>query len=1327
MGQPRIRLVSKEVDQYEDGTQAGSARAKRPRKSVSQHEEAATPAQVKEECLRLYKAVKEMEKDGELVCTAFNKLPPKKEYPDYYVEIQKPIALDIIKGKITRGVYNTIAEFVADIDLMCDNAQRYNIPDSYIHEIAGDIRRNVRALAAVSIYASESPMSPTPQLKLRIRQSASNQSDTSTQEGQSHDNASIAQPPKTKGNAKRKHPQLSDSENDSSYGDASQPKGDAALDELFQAIYDADLGKAVKLLDIPDLPIDDYRKVVLKDMEGEEPENDDFTWAPLHAAACYGRLKVAQILCRRGAKVEAVDTMHKSTPLAWAAYTNRKRLAKFLVREFNANVNARNAHDQLPIQIAVDPGHPMWSEFLLPTDGTHIDLPPPEVHEQPEAKKTPAKKTKTRSQDSSLRLEMPPTAKGTQQLGAALASPQQLARNPATQSSAMSSPSGPALPMPTEGPPIPQCIGGIGHQEVTHPRMAEAMKEIIAQLENLKDEDGASLMEPFEELPDRTEYPEYYEVIAHPMALNLAKKRIELGYRSFDAFNYDMLWIFNNAMFFNEPESDIYSLAVSLEKDYKRICRETVQKYQIPFDTSYNDAVVAEGRYVSRISVGENDVYVGDFVYVKSPTGRRVAMVTRLRVGGPYDRRKFIDGHWMLTPSEVPEMLGQPVYPHQLFAGPGFEGMGVRGVDGKCFVLLPNVYARVYPQGFAAQDVFICESMYIASNSPGQNGTFKQLSNWAHDFKTPLMKPPTFIPYIVSFTPQKQPAAQWNNINLLPSLAMTVLNRDAAARMQMQNQVRARPSPQISAQGLVQGVSQPTMQLQSPMQNMTQGQMNMHFSGAQQPQGVTQGNIGQAMQALSMRHQQQLTNAQAQRTQHENAIRKKVADQTIAAQQHNPSFLSSPQYQALLKQQSQMVEQLHQAYLAQVQQLNQTFNQQTQMLTQSYQQQLQTAMTRQQAMSPQTIPVQPTSPTPNMQQQIAQHMQFSPAMNQAGVSSPAVRPMSPQMSMPIPMSINGAMYPGANAASSPNIGIARPGATMSPMPMLPMADGTFSASLAGARPSTPSRAPNGTTASMAMGISSPMQPVGTNAQAMMAMLLQQQQQRQLQNPQLQQQPGTPKQTHLPLSPEISNNGQQAMAYTQQQSEQMLKLWKKATQVFLTHGNARIEKGIALQLATPNATMFMHISLKDANHALQVPASTDHVLIRPVPGPFSSTGKALLSLSANSRACHPRIISDNEQQATDSITSDETHSHSSDDAEKDEMAAVTALTKSANYAFEVPLNSGTNVIEIEALASEWLSGSVASEGTDQQVPPGAPAPPASHGQQTKKFMIFLTRQ
>ncbi|KAJ2708883.1 hypothetical protein H4R19_004524, partial [Coemansia spiralis] len=651
-----------------------------------------------------------MEKNGEPMCIAFNKLPPKKEYPDYYVEIKKPIALDTIKGKITRGVYGTVADFVADIDLMCDNAQTYNIPDSYIYDVAGDIRRGVHqlagirtpssmAVAAATAAAAASPAAgPTPHLKLRIRQTSSSQSEqgaggSETPEGDAPPSAAKHKS-KSKSKSKRKRVQYSNDEDeedsDGSGGGgggggsrrvsavgAHSKDAAGALDELFQAIYDADLGKAVKLLAIPNLPIDDYRPVYLTEQGAEEGDGSEYKWAPLHAAACYGRLKVAQLLCRRGAKVEAVDTMHKSTPLAWAAYTNRKRLAKFLVREFNANVNARNVHDQLPIQIAVDPGHPMWSEFLLPTDGTVVDLPPPEVHEPPPDLRTPTKKSKARSQDASTpgaALGSPPPTAGSALDQLRQLQQQHLAQLAGAQMQSFASPQRQAAAMPPTGPVIPQFIGGIGHTETVHPQMHNAMKDIVAQLEELTDSAGeddgegaARLVEPFEELPDRSEYPEYYEVIGHPMALDLVKKRIAAGYRSFDAFNFDMLWIFNNATFFNEPESDIYMMAVELEREYKKRCRQVVQKYQIPFDTSYIDAEATDGRYVSRLAVGENDVCVGDFIYVKSDSARRVAMVMRLRVGEPADRRKYIDGRWLLTPSEVPEVAGQAVYPHQLF------------------------------------------------------------------------------------------------------------------------------------------------------------------------------------------------------------------------------------------------------------------------------------------------------------------------------------------------------------------------------------------------------------------------------------------------------------------------------------------------------------------------------------------------------------------------------------------------------------------------------------------------------------------------------------
>ncbi|KAJ2361828.1 hypothetical protein H4S02_007091, partial [Coemansia sp. RSA 2611] len=869
------------------------------------------------------------------------------------------------------------------------------------------------------------------------------------------------------------------------------------------------------------------------------------------------------------------------------------------------------------------------------------------------------------------------------------------------------------------------CIGGIGHQETVHDQMATAMKEIVAQLDEARDEDGERTVEPFEELPDREEYPEYYEVIHYPMALNLVKKRID-SYRSFDAFNYDMLWIFNNATFFNEPESDIYNTAVGLEKTYKRLCREAVQKHQIPFDTSYNDAEVADGRYVSRITVGDHDLFVGDFFYMRNGTAQRVGMVSRLRVGGPADRRKFIDGRWLLTPSEVPEIAGQSVYPHQLFVGPEFEGLGVRGVQGRCFVLLPNVYARVYPQGYAAQDVYICESEYIPSADGSQPATLKPISNWAHEFKTPLMKPPAFIPYIMPFTPQKQAVMQWNNPSVLPTLAMTVLNREAAARMQSQARARqAQPGAQQS----------PAMP-QTPTQALGSAAMagSVRPSGMPQlQQPALQSSFNQALQNLTAQLQQNMVKAQAQLSQQKAAINKQVTEQIMAAQQQNPAFASSPQFQGLLKQQTQMLEQAQQAYNTQAQLLQQSYTQQTQALNQAFQQQQQ--QQQQQTMA-QLQNLSPLAATHQVAQQINGMMPMSPGMGQATIASPVARsaqtsmmPMSPMQS--VAMGANGMVFsmPGASMAGSPHLGMVRPNGTMSPMPMMQMADGSFSASPGMIRPSTPSRAPSGTAINQA-GLSSPQQ-TASSAQAMMAMLLQQQQQ-QIRQQQQQPPPTTPKQTHMPLSPDMTMpNGQQTptAAAAANQSQQMFEQWKKATRVFLTHGNARIERGLALQLATPNASMFLHLSLKDSdvNHAVQVPKSSSSILIRPVPGPFNSSGKSLLTLVANSRPCLPRIIPIDGIQPSENGVSDDTPSHASDDTDKDDSATMAALTKSSGYAYEVPLQIGMNMIEIEAAASEWVAEAATGEYGDQQVPPDTLAAADGSKPPTKQYLLFLTRQ
>lgn len=74
------------------------------------------------------------ETDERPLLGAFQKLPSKKEYPDYYQIIPKPYALADIQKKILKAKYpdSDASEFLLDFQLIHDNANIYNDPESWI-------------------------------------------------------------------------------------------------------------------------------------------------------------------------------------------------------------------------------------------------------------------------------------------------------------------------------------------------------------------------------------------------------------------------------------------------------------------------------------------------------------------------------------------------------------------------------------------------------------------------------------------------------------------------------------------------------------------------------------------------------------------------------------------------------------------------------------------------------------------------------------------------------------------------------------------------------------------------------------------------------------------------------------------------------------------------------------------------------------------------------------------------------------------------------------------------------------------------------------------
>ena len=67
--------------------------------------------------------------------------------------------------------------------------------------------------------------------------------------------------------------------------------------------------------------------------------------------------------------------------------------------------------------------------------------------------------------------------------------------------------------------------------------------------------------------PSKKLYPDYYEIVPHPIALNPIRRKIEkLKYDDMLAFELDLKQLFDNARLYNAAESLVYADAVAMEK-----------------------------------------------------------------------------------------------------------------------------------------------------------------------------------------------------------------------------------------------------------------------------------------------------------------------------------------------------------------------------------------------------------------------------------------------------------------------------------------------------------------------------------------------------------------------------------------------------------------------------------------------------------------------------------------------------------------------------------------------------------------------------------------
>lgn len=84
---------------------------------------------------------------------------------------------------------------------------------------------------------------------------------------------------------------------------------------------------------------------------------------------------------------------------------------------------------------------------------------------------------------------------------------------------------------------------------------------------------GRSLSVDFNRKPPKRFYPDYYELIKHPIALDDIKKQLDAGsYSSLEAVKDDFELCFSNAKQYNQTESVIFQDAKELLVSYLLLC-----------------------------------------------------------------------------------------------------------------------------------------------------------------------------------------------------------------------------------------------------------------------------------------------------------------------------------------------------------------------------------------------------------------------------------------------------------------------------------------------------------------------------------------------------------------------------------------------------------------------------------------------------------------------------------------------------------------------------------------------------------------------------------
>ncbi|KAJ3145540.1 hypothetical protein HDU89_007037 [Geranomyces variabilis] len=269
------------------------------------------------------------------------------------------------------------------------------------------------------------------------------------------------------------------------------------------------------------------------------------------------------------------------------------------------------------------------------------------------------------------------------------------------------------IPPPVPHTPRPRPVNDAASNT---PEQAQMHKILTALLER-EDEDGHLLSEMFTELPDKEEYPDYYDEIKAPITLEMISQKLSAGaYQALEEFESDFSLMIANALEYNQEGSEVYDDALALQKVFNELVKSEPQA-----------SATGEGMVPQDTLMHKGEMFEpGDFVYIFNPNDPHKPTVAQITLIWSNAKRTGIKTCWFLRPEQTVYRANTKFYQNEVFKTNHHETYQADEIVGRCHVLHIKDYSRGRPKNALAKDVFVCESRYNE-----QAKQYAKIRNWA--------------------------------------------------------------------------------------------------------------------------------------------------------------------------------------------------------------------------------------------------------------------------------------------------------------------------------------------------------------------------------------------------------------------------------------------------------------------------------------------------------------------------------------------------------------------------------------------------------------------